>query len=92
MRYRSIWDALCSQHFEYGSNCGHVTFGIQKLVEREGGSLPGEDLWTVYMVRCTGGGSFNESIVDNAARCSCMLSRYILKLIQGCCSLVFPTL
>ena len=25
------WDALCSQHFEYGSNYGHVTFRIQKL-------------------------------------------------------------
>ena len=33
-----IWDALCSQHFEYGSNYGHVTFGIRVsklLVETE---------------------------------------------------------
>ena len=28
----SSWDALCSQHFEYESNYGRVTFGIQKLV------------------------------------------------------------
>ena len=25
-------DALCSQHFEYGSNYGHVTFRTQKLI------------------------------------------------------------
>ena len=25
------WEALCSQHFEYGSNYGHVTFGRQSL-------------------------------------------------------------
>jgi len=28
--------ALCSQHFEYGSNYGHVTFGIQ-LVDTDSG-------------------------------------------------------
>ena len=25
-------DALCSQHFEYRNNYGHVTFRIQKLI------------------------------------------------------------
>ena len=28
----SYWDALCSQHFEYGSNYGHVTLGINSLL------------------------------------------------------------
>ena len=27
-----IGDGLCSQHFKYGSNYDHVTFGIQKFI------------------------------------------------------------
>ena len=95
----SLWDALCSQHFEYGSNYGHVTFSIQKhSVEPEAvsqektliihGSLhgPGQIYrWNINFM--------NESMVDNTARCSCSdnVSRYILNshdagMLQPCVS------
>ena len=58
----TFWDALCSQHLEYGSNYGHVTSIYGDL------HGPGQ-IWGWRIHRSI----FDESMVDNAAWCSYIL-------------------
>ena len=69
-------DALCSQHFEYTSDYGHVTFGMQKLLLSRRQSLMyaveeandlRQSIWSKSDIRVEDLSIIDESVVDIAA-------------------------